>query len=45
MVGWDVFDGTDLGVGVDEAAVETSPSRSRVNLSTSVVSQHVESIG
>ena len=41
VVGPDVDDGTDLGVGVDEETV----SRSRVNLSTSAVSQHEESIG
>ena len=43
VVGSDAADGTDFGVGVDEEAVR--PSRSRVNLSTSAVFRHEESIG
>ena len=43
VVRLDVEDGAELGVGVDEEAVRPSPIW--VNISTSVVSQHEESIG
>ena len=42
-VGLGVVDGTDLGVGIEEELVR--PSLISVNFSTSVVSQHDESMG